>query len=95
MRGVAGRLGASQVYNLGYDFGRKRSAAGLPRLVAQDAIDALLSTSRLPAPNRRSADPSAPRHFLHRQAVAEKSVMCARSICLSARLRSSTTASTR
>ena len=72
MRGVAGRLGAGQVHDLGDDTGRKRSAAGLARLVAQEAIDALLSISRLPAPNRRSADPRAPRHFLHRQAVGRK-----------------------
>ena len=72
MRGVTRRLGAGQVYKLGDDLGRKRSAAGLARLVAQEAIDALLSVSRLPAPNRRSADPRAPRHFLHRQAVGRK-----------------------
>jgi hypothetical protein len=85
---VAGRLGAGQVDNLGDDFGRKRSAAGLARLVAQEAIDALLSVWRLPAPNRRSADPSGPRHFLHRQAVSRKSTMRARCTCLSGRLRS-------
>jgi hypothetical protein len=72
MRGVAGRLGASQVYNLGDDFGRKRSAARLADLVAQETIDALLSISRLPAPNRGSTDPSAPRHFLHTQAVGRE-----------------------
>jgi hypothetical protein len=50
MRGVARRLGAGQV--LGDDLGRKRSAAGLARLVAQQTIDALLGVSRLPAPDR-------------------------------------------
>ena len=69
MRGVAQRLGAGQVDNLGDDPGRKRSAAGLARLVAQQTIDALLGVSRLPPPDRRSADARAPRHFLHRQAV--------------------------
>jgi hypothetical protein len=69
MRGVARRLGAGQVHNLGDDFGRKRSAAGLARPVAQQAFDTLLGVSRLPAPDRGSADARAPRHFLHRQAV--------------------------
>jgi len=45
-RGVARRLGAGQVHNLGDDLGRKRSTAGFARLVAQQAIDALLSVSR-------------------------------------------------
>jgi hypothetical protein len=69
MRGVARRLGAGQVHNLGDDPGRKRSAAGFARLVAEQTIDALLRVSRLPAPDRGSADARAPRHFLHRQAV--------------------------
>ena len=69
MRGVAGRFGAGQVHNLGDDLGRKRSAARLARPVAQQAIDTLLGVSRLPAPDRGSADARAPRHFLHRQAV--------------------------
>ena len=69
MRGVAGWLGEGQVQYLGDDLGRKRSAARLARPVAQQAFDALLSVSRLPAPDRRSADARAPRHFLHRQAV--------------------------
>jgi hypothetical protein len=50
-------------------FGRKRSAARLARPVAQQAFDTLLGVSRLPAPDRGSADARAPRHFLHRQAV--------------------------
>ena len=69
MRGVARRLGAGQVHNLGDDLGGKRSAAGLARLVAQQTIDALLGVSRLPAPDRGSADARAPRHCLHGQAV--------------------------
>ena len=69
MRGVAGRFGARQVHNLGDDLGRKRSAARLARPVAQQAFDALLGVSRLPAPDRGSADARAPRHFLHGQAV--------------------------
>ena len=69
MRGVARRLGAGQVQNLGDDLGRKRSAARLARLVAQQAFDTLLGVSRLPAPDRGSADARAPRHFLHGQAV--------------------------
>ena len=69
MRGVARRLGAGQVHNLGDDPGRKRRAAGPARLVARQTIDALLGVSRLPAPDRRSADARAPRHFLHRQAI--------------------------
>ena len=54
LRGVARRLGAGQVHNLGDDPGRKRSAAGLARLVAQQTMDALLGVSRLPAPDRGS-----------------------------------------
>ena len=69
MRRLARRLGAGQVQDLGDNLGRKRSAARLARLVAQQAFDALLSVSRLPAPDRRSTDARAPRHFLHRQAV--------------------------
>ena len=69
MRGVARRLGAGQVHNLGDDPGRKRSAAGLARLVSQQTMDALLGVSRLPAPDRGSADARPPRHFLHRQTV--------------------------
>ena len=67
--GVAGRFGAGQVHNLGDDLGRKRSAARLARPVAQQAFDTLLGVSRLPAPDRGSADARAPRHFLHGQAV--------------------------
>ena len=70
MRGVAGRFGAGQVQYLGDDLGRKRSAARLARSVVQQAFDALLSVSRLPAPDRRSADARAPRHLLHGQAVS-------------------------
>ena len=69
MRGVAGRFGAGQVHNLGDDLGRKRSAARLARPVAQQAFDTLLGVSRLPAPDRGSADARAPRHFPHGQAV--------------------------
>ena len=69
MRGVAGRFGAGQVHNLGDDLGRKRSAARLARPVAQQAFDTLLGVSRLPAPDRGSADARAPRHLLHGQAV--------------------------
>ena len=94
-RGVARRLGAGQVHNLGDDLGRKRSTAGFARLVAQQAIDALLSVSRLPAPDRGSADVRAPRHFLHRQAIRRTKDDCARCTCLSGRLRSATMASRR
>ena len=47
MRGLARRLGAGQLQNLRDDLGRKRSPAGLARLVAQEAIDALLAVSLL------------------------------------------------
>jgi hypothetical protein len=66
---VAGRFGAGQVHNLGDNLGRKRSAARLARPVAQQAVDTLLGVSRLPAPDRGSADARAPRHFPHGQAV--------------------------
>jgi hypothetical protein len=39
------------------------------RVVAQQAVDALLSVSRLSAPDRGSADVRSPRHSLHRQAI--------------------------
>jgi hypothetical protein len=55
MRGMARRFGAGQAHNLGDDPGRKRSAAGLVRLAAQQTIDALLGVSRLPAPDRGSS----------------------------------------
>jgi hypothetical protein len=63
MRGLARRLGAGQAHDLGDDAGRKPSAPGLARLVAQQAVDALLSVSRLPAPDRRSADVGALGNF--------------------------------
>jgi len=54
-------LGADQVQHLGDDPDRKRRAARLARLIAQQAFDALLSVSRLPAPDRRSTGARAPR----------------------------------
>jgi hypothetical protein len=72
MRGVTRPLGAGQVYDLGDDLGRKRRAARLARLVAQQAFDAVLGVSRLPAPDRGSADARMPRDFLHRQAFGRK-----------------------
>ena len=72
MRGVTWPLEAGQVHDLGDDLGRKRSAARLARLVAQQAFDAVLGVSRLPAPDRGSADARTPRHFLHRQAFGRK-----------------------
>ena len=69
MRGLARRPGTGQVHDLGDDTGRNGSAAGRARLVAQQAIVALLSVSRLPAPDCGPADTRAPRHFPHRQAV--------------------------
>ena len=69
MRDVAGRFGAGQVHNLGDDLGRKRSVARLARPLAQQAFDTLLGVTRLPAPDRGSADARAQRHFLHGQAV--------------------------
>jgi hypothetical protein len=69
MRDVAGRFGAGQVQHLGDDPDRKRGAARLARLVTQQAFDALLSVSHLPAPDRRSTGARAPRHFLNRQMI--------------------------
>ncbi len=69
MRGLARRLGAGQLQNPGDDLGRKRRAAGLAGLVAQQTIDALLGVARLPAPHRRAADPGSTRDFEHRQAL--------------------------
>ena len=46
MRGFVGRLAAGQRQHFGDDLGRERRAAGLARLVAQQAFDALLSVYR-------------------------------------------------
>ena len=72
MRGLARRLGTGQLQNPGHDFGRKRRPAGLARLVAQQAIDALLGVARLPAPDGGTAGPGSSRHFKHRQALGRK-----------------------
>ena len=70
MRRVARGLGAGQVQHLGDDPDGKRRAARLARLIAQQAFDALLSVSCLPAPDRRSTGARAPRHFLNRQTIS-------------------------
>ena len=110
MRRVARGLGAGQVQHLGNDPDRKRRAARLARLVTQQAFDALLSVSHLPAPDRRSTDARAPRHFLNRQKIGRTKhnlqfrrrskpinlpPQRARRTCLSGRLRSATMASRR
>jgi hypothetical protein len=86
MRGVAGWLGAGQVDNFGDDLGRKGSAAGLARLLAQEATAALLSVSRMPAPNRRSTDPSAEggRRFEPCPQTRTPARICESSVCITA-----------
>jgi len=95
-RGVARRLGAGQVHNLGDDLGRKRSTAGFARLVAQQAIDALLSVSRACQRQTEGRLTSARRATsCTGKRSAEQRTMCARCTCLSGRLRSATMASRR
>jgi hypothetical protein len=65
-----GRFGAGQ-HDDPYDDGRgDLRRTGFARLVAEKTIDAFLSETLLPSPDRRAADASAAGHFEHRQTVA-------------------------
>ena len=72
MGGFARRFGTGQLQNFGDDFGRERRPAGLARLVAQEAVDALLAVSPLPAPDCGAAYAGAARDFQNRQALGGK-----------------------
>jgi hypothetical protein len=60
-------LGACQLQNSGDDLGRERRAAGLARLVPQQAVDAFFAEALLPAPNRRPTDAGPARDFQNRK----------------------------
>jgi hypothetical protein len=64
--------GGSELQNLRDNFRRERGLAGFARLVAQDAIDAMLTISPLPAPDSGAAGASPPRDFQHWQALGGK-----------------------
>ena len=55
-----------------HDAGRKRSPAGLARLVAQETIDPFLAVSLLPAPNGRTANAGLIGNLQNRQALGRK-----------------------
>ena len=65
MRDVARRLGANQVHNLGEDPARNAERGMACASCRQQTIDALFGVSRLPGPDRGSADAHAPRHYVH------------------------------
>jgi hypothetical protein len=67
MGGFAGRLGTSHRHHSRDRVGRQRCRSRRPRLVAQQAVHALLGEPPLPAPHRRPADAGAPGHLRHRQ----------------------------
>lgn len=72
MGDLARRFGTGQLQNLGDNFRRERRPAGFARLVAQEAIDALLTISPLPTPDSGAAGARPPRDFQHWQALGGK-----------------------
>lgn len=92
----ARRFGTGQFQHSGDGSGRKRSPAGLARLVAREPIDALLAVWLLPASAGRGRLAPALRATSatgHRS--AEKMTISARCTCLSGRFRSPMMASKR
>ena len=63
------RLAAGQRHHARHGLGRDRRLAGLARLVAQQAVDALLGEALLPAPDHRPADADLRCDLLHRPAA--------------------------
>ena len=72
MRGLVRRIRAGEFENPGDDLGRERRAAGLARLVAQQALDPRFGIPRLPPPDGGSADARPSRRLKHRQALGGK-----------------------
>jgi hypothetical protein len=72
MSGGAGRLRAGQFENSGDELRVERSAARLAGLVAQQAVDAFLGITLLPAPDHRTADAGAPGDLQNREPLGGK-----------------------
>ena len=70
--GFARRFRAGQLQHFRDGPGRKRSAPGFARLVAQKSIDALLAISLLPAPDSWATHVSPPSDFQHGQSLGGK-----------------------
>jgi hypothetical protein len=60
--GLAGRLGAGQRHHPAHQPTIQGRLAGLPGLLAQEAVHPRFGVALLPAPDRRPADPGPPRH---------------------------------
>ena len=69
LRRLAGRLGAGERYDPMHGLIAQRRLAGLAGGIAQQTVDPGLGEPPLPAPDRRSADPGAPRDLGDIQSV--------------------------
>jgi hypothetical protein len=92
LRRLAGRLGAGERYDPMHGLIAQRLLAGLAGGIAQQTVDPGLGEPPLPTPDRRSADPGAPRDLGDIQSVGRAEDDPSPRDVLLARLRSATIA---